>query len=197
LDTEAAAAAATSHLGDPAAVHGGVGLVVARGQPGPRGELGGPGEATDVADLGDEHRGQHRPDPRDLLDRHVPGVFTQSPGDQLGEYVDLEVERGDQPQQGLDPGSGLRRQLGCGQQPLPARAEQVAHRHLYPGRGQHGMHLAFEVGAQPDQLGPVSHPATQLPGGRWGDPGLGQPTHPQQIGQVCGVALIFSELEKK
>jgi hypothetical protein len=34
----------------------------------------GPVEATDVADLGDEHRGQHRPDPGDLLNRAVAGV---------------------------------------------------------------------------------------------------------------------------
>jgi hypothetical protein len=72
--TEAAAAAATSHLGDPAAVHGGVGLVVAWGQPGPAGQLRGSGEATDVADLGDEHRGQDRPDPVDLLDCPVTRI---------------------------------------------------------------------------------------------------------------------------
>jgi hypothetical protein len=37
--------------------------VVFRGQPGPAGQLLGPTEAGDVADLGDEHRGQDRPDP--------------------------------------------------------------------------------------------------------------------------------------
>jgi hypothetical protein len=46
------------------------------------------------------------------------------------------------------------------------------------------------VGAQPDQLGPVSDQLTQLPVRRRGDPGLGQPTHPQQIGKVGRVALV-------
>ena len=95
--TEAAAAAATSHLGDRAAVHGGVGLVVFRGQPGPRGQLLGLAEAGDVADLGDEHGRQDRPDPGDELDGLVPGVGAQPSGDQLGEQLDLEVQGGDQP----------------------------------------------------------------------------------------------------
>ncbi len=43
-------------LGDVAPVHGGVGLPVAWGQPGPAGELAKTGEARDVADLGHEHR---------------------------------------------------------------------------------------------------------------------------------------------
>ena len=77
-----------------------------------------------------------------------------------------------------------------GQQLLPARAEQVAHRHLHPGGGEHGVDLALQARAQPDQLGPVPHPAAQLPGGRRGDPRLGQPAHPQQVGQVRGVALV-------
>ena len=52
-------------LGDPAAVHVGVGLVVLGGQPGPAGQLRGAGEPGDVTDLGDEHRAQDRPDPGD------------------------------------------------------------------------------------------------------------------------------------
>ena len=39
--------------------------------------------------------------------------------------------------------------------------------------------------AQRDQLGPVPHQLAQLPGRRRGDPRLGQPTHPQQIGQIA------------
>ena len=39
-------------LGDPAAVHVGVGLVMFGCQPGPTGELFGPGEPVDVTDLG-------------------------------------------------------------------------------------------------------------------------------------------------
>src|SRR4029453_4732332 len=49
-------------FGDPSAVHGGFGLVVFGGQPGPAGQVRGPVEAGDVADLGDEHGGQDRPD---------------------------------------------------------------------------------------------------------------------------------------
>jgi len=188
--TEAAAAAATSHLGDPAAVHGGVGLVVFGGQPGPRGQLFGPPEASDVADLGDEYRGQHRPDPRDLQERPIAGVLTQPAGNQGGEQLDFEVQRLDQPQQRVDPGPRFRGQPRAGEQLPPARAEQVAHRDRHPGGGEHRVDLALQARAQPDQLGPVAHPAAQLPTGGWGDPRLGQPAHPQQVGQVGGVALI-------
>ena len=47
-------------LGDPAPVHGGVGLVVLRRQPRPRRQLGGSIEPVHVTDLGDEHRPQDR-----------------------------------------------------------------------------------------------------------------------------------------
>ena len=50
-------------LGDPATVHVGVGLVMGRGQPGPRRQLPGAGEPTDVADLRDEHRPSSGPIP--------------------------------------------------------------------------------------------------------------------------------------
>src|SRR3954467_1057537 len=96
-ETETAAAAATSHLGDPAAVHGGVGLVMARSQPGPRGQLPRAREAGDVADLGDEHRPEQRPDHRDLLDRAIAGISAQPVGDQPAEGVDLEVQQLDPP----------------------------------------------------------------------------------------------------
>jgi hypothetical protein len=188
--TEAAGAAATSHLGDPAAVHGGVGLVVGGGQPGPRRQLLRAAEAGDVPDLGDEHRREDRADPRQQLDGAVSGVGAQPSGDQPGEGVDLEVQRGDQPQQRVDPGPGFHRQSRGGEQLLPGRAEQVAHRHLYAGGGEHGVDLALQIRAEADQLGAVTDPAAQLPGGRWGDPRLGQPTHPQQIRQVRGVALV-------
>ena len=68
-----------------------------RGQPGPRGQLFGPPEAGDVADLGDEYRGQYRPDPGNLQDRPVARVFTHPAGDEGGEQLDLEVEVLDQP----------------------------------------------------------------------------------------------------
>src|SRR5262245_26125861 len=102
--TEAAAAAATSHLRDRAAVHGGVGLAVTRGEPGPRTQVPGGGEAGDVADLGDEHRRPGGADPGDLLDRPVAGMGGQSGGDPPGGQLDLPVEALDQPAVGVDPG---------------------------------------------------------------------------------------------
>jgi hypothetical protein len=130
-----------------------------RGQPGPGGQLLGSTEAGDVADLGDEHRGQDRPDPRDLLDRLVAGIGAQPPADQPGVQVDLEVQRGDHPQQRVDPRPGLHRQPGRGQQLPPVHPEQVAHRHLHTGAGEHGVDLILQTRTQPDQLRPVPHPA--------------------------------------
>jgi hypothetical protein len=69
---------------------------MARGQPGPRGQLPRTSEAGDVADLGDEHRPQ-RANPGDLLDRGVAGISSQPVGDQPGEGVDLEVQHLDHP----------------------------------------------------------------------------------------------------
>ena len=77
-----------------------------------------------------------------------------------------------------------------GQGPLPGRAEQITHRHGDSGVGEDAVDLAFQVRPQPDQLGPVPYPAAQFPGGRWGDPGLGQPAHPQQIRQIGCVAFV-------
>ena len=79
-------------LGDPATMDGGVGLMVFRGQPGPRRQLLRRAETGDVADLGDEHRPEQRPDTGDLLDRGVAGIGAESSGDQPGEGVDLEVQ---------------------------------------------------------------------------------------------------------
>lgn len=49
-------------FGAPAAVHGCVGLVTLRGQPGLAGQLRRPGKAVHVADLHDEHRPEDRAD---------------------------------------------------------------------------------------------------------------------------------------
>ena len=45
------------------------------------------------------------------------------------------------------------------------------------------MGLGLEARAHVDQLGPVAHQLSQLPGGRWGDPGLGQRSQAQEVGQ--------------
>jgi hypothetical protein len=73
---------------------------------------------------------------------------------------------------------------------VPARGEQVAHQYLHTALGQHGVDLGLAAAAQPDQLRPVADQLPQLPGGRRGDPRLGQPAHPQQIGQVERVAFV-------
>jgi hypothetical protein len=52
----------------------GVGLAVFRGEPGPASQLRRAGKPTDVADLGDEHRREHRPDPGDGLNGLVAEV---------------------------------------------------------------------------------------------------------------------------
>jgi hypothetical protein len=43
------------------------------------------------------------PTPGNLLNRGVAGIAAQSLGDQPTEGVDLEVQRGDHPQQRFDP----------------------------------------------------------------------------------------------
>ena len=68
-------------FGDVPAAHHGVGLVVARGQPGPRTQPGGIGETMHVSDLGDEHRAQDGAHTGQLLDRLLAGVPDELVGD--------------------------------------------------------------------------------------------------------------------
>jgi hypothetical protein len=117
-------------------------------------------------------------------------VGAQPPGDQLGEQLDLEVQALDQPQQRVDAGPGLRRQSRRAQQFPPTRAEQISHRHLHASGRQDRVDLTLQARAKPDQLRPMPHPAAQLPRRRRRDPRLRQPTHPQQIGKIRGVALV-------
>ena len=47
-----------------------------------------------------------------------------------------------------------------------------------------------------DELGPVADELTEF-AQRWrGDPGLGEASQAEQVDQVCGVALVFSELRE-
>src|ERR1035438_4119453 len=59
----------------------GVRLTVTGRQPGPRAQLARVLEPGDVADLGDDHRGQHRADAGQLLDHLVAAVTGQQAGD--------------------------------------------------------------------------------------------------------------------
>src|SRR4051812_4123871 len=52
------------------------------------------------------------------------------------------------------------------------------------------MDLRLETGSDCDQLGSIAHQLPQFAGLRRGDPGLGQSAHPQQIGQISGIAYI-------
>ncbi len=107
-------------LGDPAADHLRIGLVVPRGQPGPaRTARAGARNRVDVADLGDDDRPEDRPDPGQLLDRAVPVVPGQQVGGHLLQHGDLAGQPADQlPQRGDLPGERLgQRQLI--QPPLP------------------------------------------------------------------------------
>jgi hypothetical protein len=90
-DTETVTTAATFHLGDPAAVHLRVGLVVFRCQSGPTCQLRWLAEAVDVPDLGDKHRAEYGADPRNGLNGLIAGVSTQPVSNQLGEQLDLAV----------------------------------------------------------------------------------------------------------
>ena len=64
-------------LGDPPPAHVRVGLVVLGSQPGPARQLGSAAEPGHLADLGEEHRTQDRPDAGDLLDRDIARVGAQ------------------------------------------------------------------------------------------------------------------------
>jgi hypothetical protein len=137
-------------LGDPAAVDMGIGLVMLGRQPRPARQLRRRGKPGDVADLGDEHRGQGGPDARDVLDRGVPRLLGHPAADHPGEQVDLELQVIDQPAQRGDPGRVRGGQVQPVQQFGAPQPEQVAHQHLHPALGQHGVDLGLAVRPQPD-----------------------------------------------
>jgi len=178
-------------FGDPPAVHRGIGLMVLGSQPDPAGQLRCPAEAMHITDLGDEDRSQDRPHPGDRLDGGVARVSAQPATGQVGEQLDLELQRLDHSASRVDPGPECRRQHHPLQQLLSTGTEQISHRNDHPARRQHRVHLALQARPQRHQLGSVPHQLPQLTGGRWSDPHLGQPAHPQQIRQIRRIALIF------
>jgi hypothetical protein len=72
-------------------------------QPGPAPQLRGGTEPADVADLGEEHRRQDRPDAGQLLQRDVAGIGDQPAPGEAGEQIDLLIKVIDEPQQRLHP----------------------------------------------------------------------------------------------
>jgi hypothetical protein len=129
---------------------------VPRRQARPAAQRAGGREPGDVTDLGDEHRGEHRADPRNRLDGGVAGVGAQTSGDEVGEQSDLELEVLDQPQLGVHPSPRRRWQCDPLQQLVALNSEQIAHRDCHPGTGEDGVDLALQVGLDPDQLGAVA-----------------------------------------
>jgi hypothetical protein len=104
-------------------------------------------------------------------------------GDLAGQLAVQLPQRGDL--------AGVRlRQVQAVQPPLPVHAEDVRMGDRDAEPGQHDVHLIPARGAEPDQLVPVTGQLAQLPDLRRRDPRLGQPAHPQQVGQVRGVTLI-------
>jgi len=131
-----------------------------------------------------------RADPVDGLHRAVSRVGRQLRGDSPPHGVDLERERLDQPAQRRNPPGVGRVQAQLVEQALPGGAEQVTHRHPHALLREHRVDLGLEPRAQRDELGPVPDLLAELPGGRRGDPRLGQPAHPQQISKISGVAFV-------
>ena len=106
-------------LGDPAAGDVAVGLAVTWGQPGPRTQPPRVGEPGDVADLGDEHGGEHRADPTQRLDRLVAGMTLQPAVDANVAVVDLAVVDLDQVTQRGDAVDVLVTETEIVEPPLP------------------------------------------------------------------------------
>jgi hypothetical protein len=96
-------------------------------------------------DLGDEDRGQDRPDPGQLLDRYVAGVGDQPPPGQSGEQVDLVLEVLEQPLQRLHPRPVRGRHSEMVEEFGALQAEQIRHRNTDPALGQHCMYLGLAV----------------------------------------------------
>jgi hypothetical protein len=74
---------------------------------------------------------------------------------------------------------------------LAGGTEQIGHQDLHPAGGEHRVDLTLPRSSATPQLRPMPDQLAQLPGARRGDPGLREPTHPQQIRQIRGVALVF------
>jgi hypothetical protein len=176
--------------GDMPARDLGVGLAVPRGQAGPRAQLARVPEPGDVADLGDDDGGEHRADAGQLLDHLAAAVGGQQVRDHLAQHGDLGGElAGQLPQRRHLPGIRLRQAEGV-QPRRPGHPEDIRAGHRDAELGQHRVHLIFAAGPQVHELLPVARQLPELPHLSRGDPGLGQPAHPQQVSQIRCVTLI-------
>jgi hypothetical protein len=100
------------------------------------------------------------------------------------------VKRVDEPAKRDHPGVERSVQGQLVEQRGAADPEQVRHGHVHALLGQHGVDLGLEPGAQRDQLAPVPHRLPQSAHLGRGDPRLGQPAHPQQVGKITSVKLV-------
>jgi hypothetical protein len=151
-------------------------------------------EPADIADLGHDHRGQHRADTRQLLDRGVPLM----PGQQVAQHLLQQPDLGGEPASQLPQRGDLARvrlgQLELVEPGLPVHAEQVRMGDRDAELGQHRVHLVLDRGTRLDQPVPVAGQLPQLADLRRRDPRLRQSAHPQQVRQIRGVPQVFSEL---
>jgi hypothetical protein len=87
-------------------------------------------------------------------------------------------------------------QMHLVEQALATNSEEVGHGHGHPLFGQDGMDLGLEVRPEVDELGPITDVLTELTQGWWSDPGFSQASQAQQVNEIGGVALVFSELRE-
>ena len=153
---------------------------------------GDPGRGTgDVTDLGHGHRGQHRPEPGQRPDRVVaPGgasrsaITASSRPDLSGEPAGQLPQRGDLP--GVE-GWGSCSPSSHADPQVPNRSEQVTG---MPSLASTACTCALpEDRSRTSRSGTVSSRSSRTSAS---DLHLGQPAHPEQVGQVPGVFLVFS-----
>jgi hypothetical protein len=153
-------------------------------------QLAGAGEPGDVTDLGDDHGGQDRADPRQPQHRLVRRVTAEEAGDHLIEHAGLRREPGDElPQRG-----DLAR-VGRGGFSAPSHVSPKAPNTSEQGTGMPSLagtactrSLADDRIRTSLTLYRVSSRSSRTCGGA--TPRLGQPAQPQQVGQVGAVPLV-------
>ncbi len=168
----------------------GVGLAVLGGEAGPRAQRFGGVETGHVTDLGHENGGEDASDAVDGLDGVVAGVVAEDSVDIAVQEDDLAVEGVDEVSQhgdAVEVGVGELEGVELG---VAAGAPHVAARREDPVLGHDGVDLGLEPCAHLAELDPEPDHLAQLSGLGRGDPGLGEASEAQQVGQVPGVTLV-------
>ena len=147
-------------------------------------------EPGDIADLGDEDRRHHRPDPTDCLHRPIADMAPKSPGYRVFDHgelapVDLEeiAQRGDS--------DGIRAFEGhLVEELLTSRAEHVVEGWQDAELCHDGVHLGLGRDAEGDELGPVSDEFSQFSKLRRSDPGFGQIAPGESSRELGGIEHV-------